>query len=168
MFSHDQQWVSIVLSIQIFPVSTAMNNIVTSTMLNSIVSTAMNNIVTSTMLNSIVETMVNNIVETMLNSIVKTMVNGIVETTLNSIVGPTMLFKHCSGNNPVTTCEISTCVVHVHEILQANHYEFNPLPPGLQQVKVSNARRVCFTKYNILLNSRGERRLKLFSYKFNN
>ena len=92
----------------------------------------MNNIVTSSLLNNIVEATVNNIVKTMLNDIVETMLNDIVETMLNDIVGPTMLFKHCSGNNPVTTCEIFTCSTGTG-ILLANHYEFNPLPPGLQQ-----------------------------------
>ena len=75
----------------------------------------MNNIVTSSLLNNIVEATVNNIVKTMLNDIVETMLNNIVETMLGNIVGATMrshmitmLLKRCSGNNPLTTCDIFT------------------------------------------------------------
>ena len=91
-----------------------MNNIVTSSLLNNIVEATVNNIV-KTMLNDIVETMLNDIVETMLNDIVETMLNNIVETMLGNIVGATMrshmitmLLKRCSGNNPLTTCDIFT------------------------------------------------------------
>ena len=83
-----------------------MNNIVTSSLLNNIVEATVNNIV-KTMLNDIVETMLNDIVETMLNNIVETMLGNIVGATMRSHM-ITMLLKRCSGNNPLTTCDIFT------------------------------------------------------------
>ena len=47
----------------------------------------------------------------MMNNIHETIVNNIVRWTINSLAMITVLVRHCSTNNAVTTCAICSCAV---------------------------------------------------------